>query len=163
MGLKPRKPKNIFKYLRDATGSINATVDGSMSPITFRFVPENDAMINRILVYIEAQNRMASNGYGDIPNGLERGMRLEWAGGEEVFDLLDSTPIQSNGQWAAKCYDSTPITFDGGGLRALSVRWTLGNSGKPLRLDKGSELRAVVQDDLRTLVTHRFQIQGYWA
>lgn len=153
------------RHLRNAAGSAEAAVDGSVTPVEFYVRPVAGEVwrIARMLVFLEASS-IAAGSYGPVPVGsLSNGIRVYLANSDvETNDLLDVHTIHTSAGWAEYCHDAQVKAW-GAGNEFLTVRWTFTKAGVPLRLDGNKQERLVVlvQDDLTGLVSHQFIVQGY--
>lgn len=152
--------RNIFTYLKDGA-TIDASVDGSVTPAVYSFSPTENCEIHRMIVYIEDNGAVTASSYGSVST-LSNGIDVEHTDGNTVVDMLDGVPIVSNASWAALCYDAQEVSFSGGGNSAVGVRWTFARSGSPIKMESGDTLRVRINDNLTGLVAHRFQIQGFY-
>ena len=157
----------IFRYLDtvgDGTGTKNANVDGSSTPVVFKIKPAAGQIfrISSMITTIRDAGTFGAEGYGvlsELSNGVDV---LTYDGAATVLDLTDGLSLTTNASWARACYDADVKTW-GAGDQFLSARWTFAKSGQMIRLDgdAGEELRIVVNDNLTGLVEHYFFINGY--
>ena len=157
---------HIYRYLSDdGTSTGTKEVLGNYSGAVQRFYytatgPDN---INRMLVSIVDTNGMLEDEYGNLGVALTNGISVcVWNSdfSSVILDLTDGEPIKTNGNWIQVCYDAT-LTDLGPGNDYFGARWTFGNSGQIITLDKGQHLGIEVNDDLTGLIQHRFMLQGY--
>lgn len=156
----------VYQYLDtngDGTGTKQATGNYASTPTTFKFTgTAKRTYLNRMIVYLEDSGNFSTENYGAglaaLTNGIE--VLLYDSAGTEVDDLTGGIAIKSNGGWARVCHDVSYIEF-GAGDNVLSVRWTFANSGKPLLLPRGGELRVALSDDCSGFVEHTFMVQGW--
>jgi hypothetical protein len=164
----------IYRHLTDdnlpADGTNqDASVNGVVTPQHFYIAPAADEKfaLYRLLVVIEYSGVPAADKYGSIAT-LANGVSLDIRSGSNpatanvLLDLMDGTDVQSNIDWTRHCYDVTDHSF-GAGNNYTAVRWTFANSGRPivLRGHNKNMLCVTVNDDLSTLVSHEFQVQGH--
>jgi hypothetical protein len=156
----------IFRFLDttgDGSGTKNANVNGSVTPVIFRInAPTGyEYIIPRMLVKIEdASASFSAENYGAIStlaNGITLAIHDE--NGDSILDLLDGLTIKSNVNWARYAFDNEFSNFGNGNV-FLRVRWSFFLSGSPLVIRPGHSLRATIRDDLTGLVGHYFQVQG---
>jgi len=148
----------------DGTGTKNAAVNGSVTPVVFKIEPrgsERVLSLHRMIVSVVDSGSFDSGAYG---NGLALSVGLEIAvyrsaDDSVVLDLLDGNPIQKNIDWTWVCYDANVSNY-GTGNESLNVRWTFTKAGAPVTVSRGEYLGITVNDDLTGLVDQRFFIQG---
>lgn len=158
--------KNLFKALSsngDGTGTVNAIGDYSVTPLNLKYTGEIDkvGLINRMIVQIVDGNGFSVSNYGALP-ALTNGVVVSVKdANDNVINSLTAYPVLSNGDWGAQCYDAQYQSY-GVGDDTLLVRWTFGNSGKPLEIDfrKGEYLDVELNDNFTGLTLHRFKIDG---
>ena len=155
-----------FAYLSNgATTNAVGNYASAVEQFTFAPAPNRVFVAHRMIVYIEDVGTMDSGFYGNsvtLTNGISIVVRD--ASDNLILDLTDSSPVQTNAQWAAQCYDAKTLDF-GQGNTSVIVRWTFANSGAPIRLDgdNGHYLAAELNDDFSGLVTHKFNLQGFYS
>ena len=158
-------PEYRTRHLRNAAGSEQAAVNGSVTPVEFFVKPPPGEIwrIARMMVFLEASSVSAAY-YGPVTVGkLTNGVRIYTADDEgELNDLADGGAIQTSAEWAEYCFDADVKNW-GAGNDFLSVRWTFTKAGVPLRLrgDYGERFAILIQDNLTGLVSHEFIVQGY--
>lgn len=150
----------ISVHLRNA-GSIEANVNGSVTPVEFAFSPTEQCQIHRMIVTITDAGSFQSSEYGNL-SALTNGIEFEWTDGSDTVDFLDGVPIVSNQGWAERCYDAEPKDYQGTQAVSQVVRWTFEKSGIPLYLNAGDSLVVRINDDLTGLSQHRFLVQGHY-
>ena len=153
----------------DGSGSINAAVDGSSTPVIFRIKPgpSETFYIQRVIISIIDNGSLDSGGYG---NGVEltNGVQILYkrfvgeAGETTLIDLTGGLPITQNMQWHALCHDETLSTY-GSGDQGASWRYTFSKDtgGDPIILNGANkeELQFVIRDNISTLAEqHYFRI-----
>ena len=147
----------------NGTGTKNANVDGSVTPVEFKLVTvANEPWeIWRLLVFVRDTLAFSAEDYGNINGPLTNGISICTvdADGEIMVDLCDGVEVVSNADWSRLNYDVAPLDF-GSGDNYLVVRWSFNKMGEPLHLKNGESLVITVNDDLTGLVEHRFGIQG---
>ena len=160
----------FFHYLDtvgDGTGTKNFNGDyrdpeGS-GPETALWVADKRCEIARMLISIEDTAGAQVQGYGDagaLANGIQ--VKLYDENDNEVIDLTDGLPIQTNGDWGSLCYDVQRADW-GSGNDMVLVRWTFEKSGKPLQLQPGWYIQVELgADKLDVLIGHYFMIQGHY-
>lgn len=156
----------IYRYLDtngDGTGTKNANVNGSITPVTFKIVPEIRSMkIYRMMIQIEDAGTLAADKYGVLAL-LTNGMLLQVrkvSDDSVVLDFLDGIPVKDNQGWARHCFDHDPHDYGPPTDASISYRLSFNRAGFPLHLDADHYLCIVVQDDLTGLLGHYFQVQG---
>lgn len=169
-GARNRKTRNsdpIFnRHLTSdglVTGSHNANVDGSVTPVDYimECMPGEIIRIARLLVLITDTGSFDSGGYGNGPvltNGIT--LWVQYAGGVKV-DFLNGDTIKKNVDWDGFCYDVDPSSY-GSGDEALAVRWSMDkfNNGLGMTLLSGDKVGIRINDNMTNLVEQKFLIQG---
>lgn len=161
----------VFRHLTTdgliADGSNdNAAIDGSSVAVPFFTGPLKDKWsIHRMIVIIEDNAVITADNYGGLSaltNGITVKVTESGATGPVIVDLLDGSPIKNHVGWAAHTFDMQDQTF-GSGNNFVAVRWTFSHGGRPLILDsfRNEKLVVTINDNLSTLVSHQFQIQGH--
>lgn len=147
----------------DGTGSKNANVDGSVTPVEFKLtIPSGyRAYLSRMIVHIRDSGSIDAGSYG---NGItmSNGLQVEYTYRGRSIDLLDGMPIQTNADWGRVCYDVSNTDF-GSGDNFVQVRWTFAKAGGPLPLSGGQEFIVRVRDNLSGLEEHTFSLQGQFV
>jgi hypothetical protein len=167
--VNPASSELLFRYLDtvgDGSGTKNANGDYSSAEEQFFITPPAGEIyqIDRMIVSIGDTNGFRSSYYGAITGNLVNGITVSKRIGTTTIDLdmTDQVPVVSNATWARLCYDADLKTW-GAGDELLVVRWTFTKTGGALRLigDNEDRLTVVLNDDLRGLKEHYFQVQGY--
>ena len=150
----------------DGTGTKNANVDGSVTPVVFKCSPPatGAVVIERIMINVRDSGTFTAEKYGalaELTNGIEVGIFSD-SDDSLVTDYLDGVPIKSNAGWGRACYDVDVKTW-GAGDSFLLMRWTLSKSGTRLILRDSDNYSfgIKVNDDLTGLVEHYFTCQGF--
>lgn len=143
----------------DGTGSINANVDGSVTPVDFKVtIPAGKVgIVHRLIVTIRDSGSLDSGLYGNnitLVNGIDVIYKDPY-GNETVRSAQH--PIKSNIDWAAYCYD-VEIHPWGSGDQGMFARYTFTKDGAPLVLPAGSEYIIRINDDLTGLTAHHFRL-----
>ena len=146
----------------DLTGNVNANVDGSVTPVTFKYTATQNVTIRRMIIGLEDNTRFTAEGYGGIPK-LTNGVTLtvDRADGREYRTFLQP-PVKSLAQWAFYCYDIT-YTDWGSGNNFATACWTFKESGTDIYLAAGDSIKVFINDDLTGLVAHNFVIEGVYG
>jgi len=147
----------------DHTGSLNANGDYSITEQDFYIKPEFNKTfyLSRMLISIEDSGSFDSGDYG---NGitLTEGVTI-WFEREGVrYNLTNSQPIMTNGEWGAFSFDIALETF-GSGNQFLNIRLTFEKAGQPIILHgyHNDSFGITLNDDFTGLISHRFQVQGF--
>lgn len=161
----------FYRHLTDdglvGDGSnFSANVNGSVTPVNFYAGPASGKVwrIERMIISIEDNAVFNAENYGGIStlsNGILVRKLRSGPTDTVILDLLDGRPVTSMVKWASFCYDGQYSDF-GSGNNFYEVRWTFSRSGTPLKLSGHNQEKLVVtvRDDLSTLVSHTFHIQG---
>jgi len=144
-------------------GSINATGDYTVSPVTFSIAPPMGMIFDvaRLIVTMEVVSSLSVTGYGSDDFPLTNGITVErWRMGESV-DVLTAFPLFTNVDWASQCYDAKLLDL-GPGVDCLLIRWTFGRVASAIRVNGsvGESLNVVLNDDFSGLLRHRFVFEG---
>lgn len=153
----------FFRHLDtvgDGTGSIDGNGNYSVTPRKLKLTAASELDLHRMMVEIRDTGAFSAEKYGALAE-LTNGVKVEAIDADDnvLIDLLDGTPIKSNAEWGANCYDVDLKTW-GAGDEFVLVRWTFAKAGAPLTLHAGESLQVTLQDDLSGLVEHHFLVQG---
>jgi hypothetical protein len=158
----------VYRYLDtngDGTGTKNANVNGSVTPVVFKISPPSAGKIvlARLIVEVRDTGVFSAEKYGNLAtltNGMQVGF-VDDSTGELVTDYTDGLPVKYNAGWGGLCYDVSLKTW-GVGDEVLLVRWTFERAGiSPILAPGGDAFGVRVRDDLTGLVEHYFHVQGY--
>ena len=153
--------QHVFKFLHlEGSPAVkNAAVDGSVASKAFVYNPDENVEISRMIVMIQTAANISAEKYGDQAV-LTNGVNVEWIRTNNgTLDLVDGLYVKSNAHWGGLCYDVDHWDPSVGNKFVL-VRWTFGQTGKPLYMYPGDEFRVVIRDDLTGLVAQTFMLQG---
>ena len=163
--VKPRLDR-ILDTNGDGTGTKNANIDGSVTPVLFSIAPPATGVIviHRLLVTITDNALVTAEKYGGVAmltNGISIGL-FDPSDDSLQTDYLDGIPIQSNCDWGRVCYDVDLRTW-GTGNSFIQVRWTLSKSGTNLILRSSDDYHfgVLISDDITGLIQHYFGVQGW--
>ena len=142
----------------DGTGTTNANVDGSTTPVKFWLECTTGVIeLHRLIVYVQDAGNFSATDYGTIAT-LANGVEVQTLNsGGTLLSHFDHT-IKSNAEWAAHCFDIDYISF-GTGDNSMAVRWTFSKGGHPIILQRGEQFAVTVNDDLTGLTTHSLVVQ----
>ncbi len=152
----------VLEFVVNNSGSVNANVDGSVTPQIFQVgPPENETwIISRMMIHIEDTGGTATNKYGSV-NQLANGTIIRTNISGVIYNFTDE-PVDSNADWGEYNYDVTYLNFGGGNANeVINSRWTFSNGGAYVKLEYGDSFQVVIQDDISALVEHTFLIHGY--
>ena len=150
----------------DASGSHDANVNGSVTPVLFRINPPAQGVI--VLTQLTAIVEMAGNfttvSYGSL-TALTNGIRVGfWDKDTEALlsELTAAHAIQSNADWAMYAND-VQLNAWGGGNSMLVAKWNIADTRTSIVLPAGSQAAVGIEirDNLSTLATHEFIAHGY--
>ncbi len=161
--------RNDVPFFREAdtvgngSGSMDLTVNGSVSPVTFKLQPIGDQLLHlaRAIFHIEISGNLRAE-FFTATGPLTNGVQLQWwRDGSLYLDLLGGFPIKTAADISHFCYDVTPIVV-GAGNNFWAARWTFAQSGAPIILssNRGDEMRVIINDDLTSLVDFHVNFQG---
>jgi hypothetical protein len=155
-----------FAYLTGDTvtsGTENLAVDGSVTPVKFQVRTGDPGLsfisdITRLVFTMETVSTPVWTDFGDIINGLTRGVVLRRTDGitTNIFN------IKSNSDLAGICYDLTILS--GQGLDGIRARMSFAGASKMgvvLRVAPNEDLEIIIQDDLTSLGDFRIRAQGH--
>jgi hypothetical protein len=129
-------------------------VDGSTNRQIFSIAPPTDVTIHitRIMFQLITTDPIALDKFGDIDDGLVRGLVLRSSNGINV----NYWNVKTNGDLVGIMYDVTPYAGDKAfNVNGLGGRITYGGESKHgavISLSLGDTLDAIVQDDMTTLL-----------
>ena len=157
--------ESLQRYLDtngDGTGTKNANVNGSVTPVVFKIQPSADqAMeIGEVIIHIEDVGGFDSGKYGNaiiMANGIEVGV-YNTSNDALLRDMLDGIDVLTNHDWGRTAQDIQYLDF-GTGNPGLFARWTF-NGGEPIELTEDEYLGITINDDLTGLVEHFFFAHG---
>lgn len=148
-------------------GSKNLAVDGSVTPVEFTVRGPGPGIdisldITRLLIQITTDSAVDFGKFGDI-GALDYGLALRSETSAGFSNLFN---VKTNGEIAAITYDynSYDASNPGIGVYGIGARLTFAGQSKlgaPIRLKKGEDLRAIVQDDLLDLLTLSLVVEGH--
>ena len=154
------QPRPISAHFAAAGPSIEANVDGSVTPVTFDLAPADPDIyrIERLRLTIVATTAVGLSGFGNLAV-LGQGLLLQVLNTDnvEIFDVLAGVPIQSG-------FDlhelGTVETVALGTEHMLIAEIVLAS---PIRLEAGfgEKLRLTVRDNLSTLTRVRLRGIGF--
>jgi hypothetical protein len=137
----------------DGTGSIDMAVDGSITPVFYKYtVPAGYiAHMQRIIISVVSSSKSTSGGFGDQPaltNGLTFYVLDEL--GDILVDRATQLPIKKTTDLQAYCHDLILSAF-GIGEEQITSRYTFARDGSDIRLDEGQSYAWRVNDDLTSI------------
>jgi len=130
-------------------------VDGSTDRQTFSIRPPNNQVdVTRVMFQMVTTNYCELDMFGDIIDGLTRGlvMRKRGANGGETTNYFN---MITNAKMALLMYDVNLYEAAKHGVNGLGGRLTYGGQSKhgvTIRLDVGESLEVIIQDDLSDLL-----------
>ncbi len=142
----------------DGSGSIDAVVDGSSTPVDFHYlVPAGKvALVDRLIIWVKDSGGFDVANYGNgvvLTNGMLDGV-TDPAG---VFQHSGDLAVKTNGDWASLCYDVTYHSF-GQGDNILVARYSFFKDGSSIMVPAGYKFTIRIQDALAGLTGHRFRL-----
>ena len=145
----------------DESGDISAKGNYATATDIFIQPPSSQAYeIARLHVFIQSAGVIASGKYGDIA-ALTNGIKviIEHDGNEI---LLNKAAVKTHDDWAGLCHDSVALNYGATAGKAIAIRWSFWKSDANIWLN-GSTLDKLImrlEDNLSTLVFHRFFVEG---
>ena len=147
----------------DGSGSDDMNVDGSVTPVVFKFKPEvgEVARIYSGVLSLFDVGTIDAEGWGNAPpltNGFTINVKIS-----NVTIPLIAFPVTSIGDVASITGDVKHLAFGTGDEIITSVT-NFAVSGVPIRLDgtNGDEFQIIVNDDVSYLDKQHFQVSGYY-
>lgn len=148
----------VIVDLKDSGGSLDANVDGSVTPVTFLYKPPAGKrfVCGRMLFYMEDNSVFSSDNFGSIPaltngvsicyNGVET---RNWKTNMDVITTMYDNEVPPSFATEQKAMAGRlSFTKMAGNVRGLNVLET-----------DGFEVK--IQDNLGSLTHLRFSVQGY--
>lgn len=156
----------ILALLTDGDGSPEMAVDGSTTPVVYRYVCSTSEItyIEGITISYSATGPTTPARYGTLTrltNGVQLGV---YRGSSLVLDLTPPGAVRSNAEWRRATCSDLPIDIYGPGNDATwtsCLRWAKG--GSVLALQAGQEIRLTVRDNLTGLSSHSVSVSGWHA
>lgn len=147
--------------------NINLAVDGSVTPAHFHLRTGGPSIpsaldITRMIMVCECSSAVDLNKFGNITNGLDKGLVLRQMNGtiNNIWNVKKNRDLISLG------YDWT--TFDASnpaqGIYGFSWRLTFAGQSKmgvTLRISQDGQLGIIVQDDLSSLTNLKCVVEGH--
>lgn len=151
----------IFSHLRNS-GSKNMNVNGSVTPVDFRYTcPVNKVIFlyrMNILITDAAMKIDKFGGLTELTSGIEVGFYSNQD--DLLIDPLDGDTIKTNGDFAFLAGVDSTIKV-GAGVDSMPIRWTFSRSvGGPIRLDVGEYIQFKIQDDILNVNSFHAIVQG---
>ena len=143
----------------DATGLINANVDGSGTPIDFKVQagPKQLILLHKLIVSVRDNAQFVAQGYGGLPY-LDVGIQIFWkqdAAAPEV-DRTDQREIHCNGCWALYADDYQVRISAANDV----VHSSMHEFSTPLVIGPGGYYAIRINDNLSGLTQHYFRVHG---
>lgn len=151
----------IYAFLREPGDSIEMDVDGG-TPVVFTYeAPAGKKAIIQRVIFNILDAAIQPTKFGGLA-ALGTGCLVEVHDTDDsvLLDFLDGTTIKQNSDFAILASIDAPIV-GAGGSNQLPIRWTIGKSGKALKLLAGQKLAFTVQDNLVAMSSFRTVVQGY--
>ena len=152
----------IFSFLRNDSEAKNMAVDGSSTPVIFKYVGVNNGLdVYRINWIIADAGIRIYDRFGGIA-ALTNGITIKAIGADDSTVLIDFTngePIKRSSDFASLAGTDAPVS-DSLGTDIMPVRWTLQKAGIPFRLNLGESIQVTISDDLTGLTEMSAMIQG---
>lgn len=159
---------SIYRYLTNDGLLADGTNNNMATTADDYYIGPPDGkywVLYRGILYMEDNTNMTVTGYGGasaLTNGVNLIHKQGGPDGTNILRLNCNEPIHNNGEWGSLCYDIS-FTSPGAGNNILLLRWTFARAGQPIILRGATNDKLVmeIQDDLSSLVIHRFFVQGY--
>ncbi|MEE8632238.1 MAG: hypothetical protein V3T10_02900 [Candidatus Bathyarchaeia archaeon] len=152
----------VYKFLKNPLdGSRNMVVDGSSTPVSFRYTaPQATRVVLSRINIIILDASIGTSNFGGLAAPLTTGVAffIKDVNDNLLVDLCDGFPVQENWEFAALAgadWTIAPATD------ALTIRWTFEKSGKRIILEPGEYFEMLIQDAMAGLVAMDAMVQGY--
>lgn len=150
----------------DGTGTKDAAVNGSVTPVEFKITHATRTFcVTRLIVHIEDDGNFTATSYGSIAT-LANGVEIEHQSDGGTTDLLGGLPITAHTEYQRIAFDVSERPASGGGDKTVVARWTFGkfvNIPYGLVVEPGDALCVRINDDLTALTEHYFWAQGAYV
>lgn len=137
----------LMAYLREPGGSEEMTVDGSSTPVNFRYVvPEGKTLdLSRLLIHLTGSVMKVDKfaGQAALTNGVALGFYDR--SDNLLLDPLDGRTIKQNYDWAEVSGVDADIK-SGSSIDAFVSRWTVAKAGAVLQLGPLDYVQFKIQD-----------------
>ena len=171
--MKQRMWTQLLSTNGDGTGTVDFNGNYAVTAATglLRAPNAGDTFhVARLIVFLQDGTGMKAEEYGDLGAALTNGitMVLESDGDTtpiEIVDFCAGIPLKTNADWGVLCYDVDMKTWGGAapGDDILLARFTFSKftkNGDSIALTGDDQIRMVFNDNLSTLVHHRFLFEG---
>ena len=174
--LPPLGLKNVFRYfnaeLKDVNGNTNQNVDGSVTPVKFELMADQDADIHIMAIVVTiAGGNVSHNSFGSIP-ALPIGWDVVVEEASEITTIIDKAKtsgeviIQSGGFFPfgdqLTSWELTNFTGQTDAhIITIPVNQIVPLGGIRLGLGTVDKLESVVNDDLTGLFQVDVRVLGY--
>jgi len=143
----------------DGTGSINANVDGSGTPVDFKVVAGADELIllDKLIVSVRDGGPFTAQGYGALAY-LDIGIQILWKqdASAPIIDRTAQREIHCNGCWALYA-DDYQVRI---AKAADEIHSSVHVFGTPLIIGPGGFYSVRINDNLVGLTQHYFRVHG---
>lgn len=151
--------RHVGEYLVDSNDVKDMSVDGSGgSPVVYSYTPPDtyDAVINRLMIFLQTASAMAPEEFGDravLAQGLEikiQGVLLDvWQDNIDMYTEFFDVDTVAN---------IAGVTAD----TTLHGRWSFAedHNGYGINLPNGETFEVVINDDLSSFTELRMKIKG---
>ncbi len=154
----------VFKLLRTSADSDDMAVNGSVTPVAFRYTVQVGRVFElwRITWHI-IDGGIRADGFGGLTaraNGLL--LRILKSDESVELDVTDGEGLKRHADFTNLAgVDVIPDTSGVGGAEDnVSVRWTIARAGRAMLLTEGQHIELVVRDDLSDLTVFHGMVQG---
>lgn len=152
----------IYDHLQDSAGSHDMHVDGSSTPVIFRYkCPVGfRAFLYRTIIQIQdaGMTHITYGGLAALTNGVS--VCILDSSDVSIADLMGDETIKDNATWRSLCYDADIVTK--GALDNLTIRWTFSkDTGGAIMIEPNQSFAIVVRDDLTGLTLHHALVRGF--
>ena len=148
-------------YLRNTSGSRYMGVDGSTTPVEFKYtVPEEENLLLSGVTICLMDSFVYPNKFGNL-DPLDNGLlfRIMDDSAQVSLDMCDQEPIKVNADFAA--IDSgVSIRMAGSAASLFTMAWRAQGDDEPIILPSGHSVSLVVRDDLTTIDYFRALVKG---
>jgi hypothetical protein len=143
--------------------TIQATGDYSVTSTDFKIIASrNETFISRVIIKISDATISSYEDYGGL-SALTNGVLFFVKRAETNKEYINQGfPIISNGDYVSLMYDGQILS--GGGNDYFTARWSFNKSSQNgIVLNENDEFGMELSDDFTGLITHTFNVQGYFV
>ena len=150
----------------DQSGSTEANVDGSVTPVAFKVNGQDrtHTLIQQIIVSIEYTGfAPEADEYGnltELTNGVEFGI-FDKVTNLKTLDFCGFGCVKKNSQWASLLPNYNVVGGQPSTCTSLHFGVQYASDIAPMIINQDEYLGAIINDDLSSLIMHRYFVKGY--